>query len=264
MIEAQDFYIGRVIDYLRETGELDNTLIIYMPDNGPEGADAMGPLANDLWKDWTEDYFDMSDEAIGTSNSSRQLGIEWANATTGPLQWWKWFVSEGGVRVPLIVSPPSDTCFDKQGEMSNTTLSVKDLPMTILDYAGVAHPGETYRNRKVATPSGVSMAPFLSGKADTVRDDKDWFAFELFGNGFVIQGDYKLMKLRTGMYGDGEWHLYNIKQDPAESVPLEDKHPEIFNSMMSLYKEYKAEHGIVDVAEDWNPWLGAAGHTMSH
>ncbi|CAK2039964.1 arylsulfatase [Vibrio crassostreae] len=264
MIEAQDFYIGRVLDYLRETGELENTLVIYMPDNGPEGSDAMGPLANSLWKNWTEDHFDMSDEAIGTSRSSRQLGIEWANASTGPLQWWKWFVSEGGVRVPLIVSPPEGTGFDQQGAMSNTTLSVKDLPMTILDYAGVAHPGSEYNERQVALPSGKSMVPFLSGQADTVRSEDDWFAFELFGNGFVIQGDYKLMKLRTGMYGDGEWHLYNIKEDPAEAVPVEDKHPEIYQDMMATYEQYKKDHNIVDVAEDWNPWLGAAGHTMSH
>ncbi len=104
----------------------------------------------------------------------------------------------------------------------------------------------------------------MSGQADTVRSKDDWFAFELFGNGFVIQGDYKLMKLRTGMYGDGKWHLYNIKEDPAEAVALEDKHPQIYQDMMAIYEQYKKDHNIVDVAEDWNPWLGAAGHTMSH
>lgn len=82
----------------------------------------------------------MSDEAIGRANSSRQLGLEWANATTGPLQWWKWFIAEGGIRVPLIVKPPQDSDFDQQGVMSSTTLSVKDLPMTMLDYAEVKHP----------------------------------------------------------------------------------------------------------------------------
>lgn len=140
MVESHDFYIGRVLDYLRESGQLENTLIVYLPDNGPEGSDAFGPLANSLWKNWTEDHFDMSDEAIGRANSSRQLGLEWANATTGPLQWWKWFIAEGGIRVPLIVKPPQDSDFDQQGVMSSTTLSVKDLPMTMLDYAEVKHP----------------------------------------------------------------------------------------------------------------------------
>ena len=141
MVESHDFYIGRVLDYLRESGQLDNTLVIYMPDNGPEGADAFGPLSNSLWVDWVNRHFDMSDEAIGTGASSRQIGLEWANATTGPLQWWKWFVSEGGVRVPLIVRPPRNSGFDAAGDISDITLSVKDLPVTMLEYAGVEPPG---------------------------------------------------------------------------------------------------------------------------
>lgn len=258
MVETHDFYIGRVLDYLRQSGQLENTLVIYMPDNGPEGSDAFGPLANSLWKNWTTDHFDMSDEAIGSANSSRQLGLEWTNATTGPLQWWKWFIAEGGIRVPLIIRPPESSNFDQQNVLSNTTLSVKDLPMTMLDYAEVKHPGDKYKDRDIPVPSGVSIKPFLEGKADTVRTENDWFAFELFGNGFVIQGDYKLMKLRTGMYGDGKWHLYNIKENPAETVPLEDKYPDKFNAMMKIYQQYEKEHNIVKVAEDWNPWLAAA------
>ncbi|GAM68424.1 arylsulfatase [Vibrio sp. JCM 19236] len=141
--------------------------------------------------------------------------------------------------------------------MSSTTLSVKDLPMTMLDYAEVKHPAMPIKTVR-SVPSGVSMKPFLEGESKTVRTEKDWFAFELFGNGFVIQGDFKLMKLRTGMYGDGKWHLYNIKENPAETVPLEDKYPEKFESMMKIYQQYAKDHNIVEVAEDWNPWAAAA------
>jgi len=258
MIETQDFYIGRLLDYLRENGELDNTLIIYMPDNGPEGSDAFGQLANNLWKNWTKDHFDMSDKAIGTGSSSRQLGIEWVNGTIGPLQWWKWFVAEGGVRVPMIMRPPLSSKFNKQGEMVDITLSVKDLPATMLNYAGVTHPGNQYQDRKIPVPSGISMKNYLEGSSETVRTDKDWFAFELFGNSFVIQGDYKLMKLRKGMFGDSKWHLYNIKNDPAEMVELEAKYPGKFEAMMQIYQQYAKDHNIVKVAEDWNPWEAAA------
>ena len=238
MVETQDFYIGRLLDYLRQSGQLDNTLIVYMPDNGPEGSDAFGPLANSLWKNWTTDHFDMSDEAIGSVKSSRQAGLEWANATTGPLQWWKWFVSEGGVRVPLIIRPPVTSKFNQQGKMVDITLSVKDLPATMLEYAGVKHPGNKYKKRDIPVPSGISMKNYLEGESKTVRTDDDWFAFELFGNGFVIQGDYKLMKLRKGMYGDSKWHLYNIKKDPAEMVELEGKYPKKYAAMMKIYQQY--------------------------
>ncbi|MGB0259065.1 MAG: sulfatase-like hydrolase/transferase, partial [Coraliomargarita sp.] len=257
MIESQDFYIGRVLDYLRETGQLENTLVFYMPDNGPEGADAFGPLSNSLWVSWVEDHFDMSDAAIGSGGSSRQIGLEWANASTGSLQWWKWFVAGGGARVPLIVRPPAGSSFDLGGELTSTTLSVKDVPMTILSYAEIEHPGAEYKGREVAMPSGISMRPFLEGQSETVRAEDDWFAFELFGNGFVIQGDYKVMKLRKGMYGDGQWHLYNIVQDPGETTPLEGKMPDRFRSMMALYRAYEKEFNIVPVAEDWNPWKAA-------
>lgn len=103
----------------------------------------------------------MSDEAIGSTSSSRQLGLEWTNATTGPLQWWKWFIAEGGIRVPLIVRPPENSDFNQQNVLSNITLSVKDLPMTMLDYADVKHPGDKYKDREIPVPSGVSMRPFL-------------------------------------------------------------------------------------------------------
>jgi arylsulfatase len=258
MVESHDFYIGRLLDYLEGSGQLDNTLVIYMPDNGPEGSDAFGPLANELWKNWVKDNFDMSDEAIGSIHSSRQVGLDWTNATTGPLRWWKTFVAEGGIRVPLIVRPPEGSKFNQQNVMSETTLSVKDVPMTILDYAGVEHPSNRYQERMVAEPSGVSIKPYLEGKSKSVRDKDDWFAFELFGNGFVIQGDYKLMKIRSGMYGDGKWHLFNIKSDPAESKPLDDKYPEKFEAMKKLYQQYAQEHNIVEVADDWNPWEAAA------
>lgn len=66
------------------------------------------------------------------------------------------------------------------------------------------------------------------------------------------------MKLRTGMYGDGKWHLYNIKENPAETAPLEDKYPEKFNALMKIYQQYEKDHNIVKVEEDWNPWLAAA------
>ena len=258
MIESQDFYIGRLIDYLSVSGQLENTLIIYMPDNGPEGADAFGPLSNSLWVNWVQDHFDMSDSAIGTEVSSRQIGLEWANATTGSLQWWKWFISEGGIRVPLIIRPPETSAFKRHGELSNITLSVKDIPATIMSYANVQHPGAKYKGRNVAKPSGISMLPFLHGESSFVRSSTDWFAFELFGNGFVIKDKYKLMKLRKGMYGDGKWHLYDIVNDPGETQPLETKLPDQFESMMSLYKQYEKDHKIVPVAEDWNPWKAAA------
>ena len=115
-----------------------------------------------------------------------------------------------------------------------------------------------YKNKKVIPPSGISIKPFLDGQSDVVRTEKDWWAFELFGNGYVMQGEFKAMKVRTGMFGDGKWHLYNVVSDPSESKPLEAKHPEKLAAMITLYKGYTVKNNIIDVDASWSPFQGAS------
>ena len=107
-------------------------------------------------------------------------------------------------------------------------------------------------------PSGISIKPFLDDKSDVVRTEDDWWAFELFGNGYVMQGDLKAMKVRTGMFGDGKWHLYNVVTDPSETQPLEGKNPEKLKSMIALYDSYVAKNNIIEVDAAWSPFEGAS------
>ena len=107
MIEDQDQRTGQILDYLKESGQLDNTLVIYLTDNGPEGFEATHPkTGNPEMAKWIETQFDQSFDAIGTANSEHTIGVSWANAATGGLQWWKWFIGEGGIRVPMMIVPP--------------------------------------------------------------------------------------------------------------------------------------------------------------
>jgi arylsulfatase len=69
-----------------------------------------------------------------------------------------------------------------------------------------------------------------------------------------MAGDYKAIRMRTGMYGDSKWHLYDIKKDPGETRPLEADQPERLQKMVAIYERYAKEKGIVPVAEDWSPW----------
>ena len=261
MIEDQDNRTGQIIDYLKESGQLDNTLIIYLTDNGPEGFEATHPkTGNPEMAKWIETQFDQSFEAIGTANSEHTIGVSWANACTGGLQWWKWFIGEGGVRVPMMIVPPGafNADYDRAGEISTATAYVKDLPMTILEYAGVEHPMTQYKDRKIVKPSGVSIKPFLEKKSNEVRTEKDWYAFELFGNCYVVQGEYKAIKVRTGMFGDGQWHLYNVVNDPSETVPLEKENPTRFEDMKNIYAAYAEANNIMEVDSDWNPFKAAS------
>lgn len=256
MMESQDYQIGLMLNYLQETGELDNTLIIYMSDNGPEGLDVDGELSNPATNAWMEANFSEAFDDIGRGNAFGFIGTDWADAATGGLDWWKWFIGEGGVRVPMIILPPRDAEFVRAGARTAEFASVKDLPMTILDYAGVAHPGDMFNGRALTPPSGVSIRPYLEGAADTPRTEDDWHAFELFGNSYVVQGDFKAIRVRPGMYGDGEWHLYDIRNDPGETMPLEATQPERLAALVAIYDAYAAERGIVPVQDDWSPWHG--------
>ncbi|AZQ64050.1 arylsulfatase [Flammeovirga pectinis] len=257
MIEDQDMRIGQIIDHLKQTGELENTLIVYLTDNGPEGADPKSPdVGNKLFADWIDTNFDQSLEAVGSENSFQMLGVSWANATTGGLQWWKWFIGEGGIRVPMIIVPPGafDGDYSRAGTSSNAVVCVKDIPMTILEYAGIEHPRTNYKGRKIIPPSGKSIKPFMDGTANKVRTEEEWYAFELFGNSYIMMGDYKAIKVRTGMFGDGEWHLYNVVKDPSETIPLENMEAERLYQMADIYYEYAKDKGIVKVDEDWSPF----------
>ena len=126
--------------------------------------------------------------------------------------------------------------------------------MTMLDYAGVEHPQTEFKGRELTPPSGVSLRPFLAGEEVAPRTADEWVAFELFGNTYIVAGDYKAMRMRTGMYGDGEWHLYDIKNDPGETRPLEAEQSERLADMIAIFERYAEEKGIVPVADDWSPW----------
>jgi len=256
MMESQDYHIGLLLNYLEETGRRDDTLIIYLSDNGPEGLDIDGELSHPAMTAWVEANFSQALDDIGGGDAFGFIGTDWANAATGGLSWWKWFIAEGGVRVPMIVLPPQDTGVSRAGHKAADFATVKDLPMTILDYAGVAHPETEFEGRPLAPPSGISIRPYLEGEADAPRDEDDWHAFELFGNAYVVAGDYKAIRVRPGMYGDGRWHLYDIRNDPGETMPLEAAQPERLARMVAIYEGFAAEKGIVAVEDDWNPWHG--------
>jgi arylsulfatase A-like enzyme len=258
MMESQDFNIGKVLNYLNETRQLNNTLIIYMSDNGPEGSSDIGQLGNPDTSGIIQKKFSQDFDEVGSGRVFGFIGSEWANAVTGGLQWWKWFIGEGGIRVPLIIVPPKDSGFTSKGKLSHEYLSVMDIPMTILDYAGVQRPENIYKERAIKQVSGVSVRDYIEGKRDKPRTEEQWVAFELFGNKYIFAGDYKAIKVRTGMYGDGQWHLYNTKRDPGEVRDIGPANPNRLNRMIAYFDQYAREKGIVDVRDDWSPWHGLA------
>ncbi|KAF5013969.1 hypothetical protein FDECE_57 [Fusarium decemcellulare] len=248
MVEQIDENIGRVTDYLEETGELDNTFVLFMSDNGAEGAamEALpimgGPrtIANII-----EKYYDNSTENLGNKDSFIWYGPRWANAGTAPSKGVKGTVFEGGIRCPCIIRyPPLQP---QAGSISNSFLTVMDILPTVLELAGLKHPGTTYRGREVALPRGKSWVPHLaSSRADGVSihgEDTHIHGWELFGHRAIRQGNWKAVW--DPKAAKEEWQLYDLAEDPSEQNDVAGKHAEILDRLVVFWDQYVAETGMI-------------------
>jgi len=230
MVSHMDEQIGRLIGYLRATGEYDDTLIIFLSDNGPEGN--MFPVGaawdNSKMEDW------------GRAGTFIQYGPAWAQVGAGPFRMFKGFMSEGGIRNPMIVSGEGVA---GPGRVSDALTHVMDVAATILDASGVEHP-ETFNGEPVAALHGVSLIPLIDNTREGVRTPTDWIGWELFGNRAVKMGDWKLLWLCEPA-GTGEWQLYDIRNDPAEMNDLAVVHPEIRDEMVRHWDEYASANNVI-------------------
>jgi arylsulfatase A-like enzyme len=230
MVENMDANIGKLIGYLKTQGLYDNTLIIFLSDNGPEGnVMAMGsPWDNSNIEDW------------GKKGTFIQYGPAWAQVGAGPFRMFKGFLSEGGIRTPLIISGKRVT---GSGRISDALVHVKDIPATILDAAGVSHP-ETFEGKPVAPLQGKALTPILGNASDAVRGPEDWIGWQLFGNRAIRQGDWKLLWL-CKPFGTSEWQLFNLKDDPGETRDLAAEKPEIRERLVQHWGEYVKTNGVI-------------------
>jgi len=182
---------------------------------------------------------------MGRGNSYVDYGPNWARAGVGPSRMYKAFVNEGGILVPAFASFPGRI---EAGGHSDGVATVMDVMPTMLDMAGVAHPGTRYKDRDVVPMQGRSMWPMLRGDADSVHPDDHVFAWELFGRRAIRQGDWKLV-WTPEPYGPGDWELFQLSTDPAELRDLKVEHPERVEAMIEFWDEYAARNGVVYVAE---------------
>jgi arylsulfatase len=246
MLENMDFHIGRVLGHLAKLGKLDNTLVIFMSDNGAEPLELLelAQKVDPKMAEWLKANWNTQPEAWGRKGSISDYGVAWAQVGSGPFRLFKGHVTEGGIRVPLIVAGPG---VKNGGALTNALLHVTDLPVTFLDLAGVEHPSKT--NAKLAAPIGKSLAPLLGGSATAVRTDTDWFGEELFGNRAIRQGDWKLINMVKGAGGSGGWALFNLQSDPAEMVDLSKKEAAKYRELLAHWDEYAKQNGVIFTGE---------------
>ena len=251
MVEAMDHHIGRLVEHLKAIGEYDNTVFIFSSDNG---AEAMGePVQNSWTNSWAlaSQGYSADYETLGLKGSFNAINPGFASAAASPLAYYKFYVGEGGLRVPMIIAGGPVAI---KNQFSNASAYVTDITPTILALTGVEAPetrnGGWYGGRKVEPMIGRSLMPVIEGSAETVYGPEDAVGFELAGHGALFMGDYKIV-FNRGTQGDNQWHLFNIQTDPGETRDLSAENPAQLQLMLSRYQQYIADNNVLPIPDGY-------------
>lgn len=234
MVELLDAELGRVIARLEENGQLSNTYVMFMSDNG---AAVTTPLAyRGNTREWLHENFDLSREAMGQMGSFTSMGRDWAHTSNTPFSRFKGSVAEGGVRSPLIVAGPGL----ESGVTRTIPAHVTDLVPTVYELAGITASDEPLYEGKLQ-PQGTSILPIFE---DASFDETRIFFNELFGNRMVRSGRWKAV-WQSPPLGSGEWELFDIVADPSAMKNLAEAHPEVISELVAAYDEFAKANGVI-------------------
>jgi len=222
MIDRMDYGIGRVIDKLRKTGALDNTLVLFLSDNG--GNWEGGPWG---W-DWGKG------KPGRASNFWCTYGQSWGNLSNTPFRLYKHWVHEGGIATPLIAHWP--TVVKQKGKLTDQTGHIIDIMATCCDVAGAKYPAE-FECKKITPLEGKSLLPILKGEKRAGHKALFW---EHTGNKAVRAGKWKLVS-RDG----GVWELYDLEKDRTELTDLAAKNPAKVQELKAAYDAWAKRCGVL-------------------
>jgi arylsulfatase len=249
--------IGRIVAELKRQGELDNTLIFFLQDNGgcAEGygrhtpkngyATNLKPMGSDdlqrsIWPPMqTRDGRPLKTGPgvmAGAEDTFIGYGRGWANVSNTPFREYKHFAHEGGISTPLIVHWPSGIDPSRKGKLEHQPGHVIDIMATCADVAGGVYP-KKFGDHEMIPVEGVSLRPAFSGKA-LERTDALYFEHHL--NCAIRDGDWKLVcKGQRGRdVKDFAWELYNMNTDRAELKNLADKNPEKVEQLLAKWERW--------------------------
>ena len=256
MIDNMDAGIGRIVAQLRESGQLDNTLILFLQDNGgcaeplgrsPNGdgpADLKPFGKNDLQpKIWPPmqtrggQWVQTGSEVMpGPPDTYIAYGRGWANVSNTPFREYKHWVHEGGISTPLIMHWPAALAAERRGKLEQQPGHLIDVMATCVDVARAAYP-EEHAGQKIKPLEGVSLAPALRGEPLARKQPIFW---EHEGNRAVRDGKWKLVAKENQ-----PWELYDIDHDRTESTDLAASEPERVKDLAARWDAYAARANVL-------------------
>jgi len=249
MVDAMDMHIGRLMEYLESIDEYDNTIFVFTSDNGAEGSNLIQPDGGSALAAWFASVGYNSDyETLGERGSFNAIGASNATIAASPLSYYKFHASEGGLRVPLVMSGPG---ISRRGQLTDEFVMVTDLMPTILGLAGVADHGGSWLGREVEPIIGSNFSNFLAGDPSPIHDAAEAIGYELGGDSALFKGDYKIVINRAGQ-NETQWHLFNIKTDPGETKDLAQEQPNLLAEMLADYENYVQVNNVLPLPEGYN------------
>jgi len=255
MLHRMDAGIGKLVERLKADGTLENTIILYLQDNGG--------CAEEMWRDR---QMTMPGELkplnpdqhprimppmqtrdgrlvrtgpgvmAGPEDTYVLYGEKWANVSNTPFREYKHWVHEGGISTPLVFHWPAATAANLKGGLVREPAHLQDIMTTLVDAAGTTYPAE-YKGNKVAPAAGVSLLPLVQAKSFNRRGPIFW---EHENNRAVRDGKWKLVT-----NGDGPWELYDIDKDRGEIHNLAAEHPELVKKMSEQWQRWAEANDVL-------------------
>jgi len=220
-IDCLDQNVGRLVAKLKELGQFDNTLILFLSDNGCSAEGGPGGFSRGR-----------EGAPLGTGLSYASAGLEWANAADTPFRRFKMDTYEGGITTPLIAHWPRGIDGPR---FVHPPGHIIDLMPTLLDVAGASYPAE-FQGRPILPMEGRSLAPLFRGET---REGHEALFWEHQGNRAVRQGRWKLVAAHKG-----PWELYDLEADRTELHDLAAQHPEKVRELQALYERWADRCGV--------------------
>jgi len=237
MVENLDKHIGQLIQSLKDSKQSDNTLIVFMSDNGAAAEDF---YSHPSFGRFIQKQYDNRYENMGKANSFVSYGPQWAQAGAAPFKLFKEYPTEGGINTPLIIYGKG---VKRKAGIQHAFINVMDLAPSFLEMAGLTYPG-TYHNHEIKAMLGQSCYSFIKGESNTIHDENYVYGLEHYGGCLLIKGNWKITNT-SDPFDETAFALYDIEKDLGETNDLSKSNPGKFKEMMKEWEIFKKKTGVI-------------------
>ena len=245
-LEQLDDQVKRLLNYLKDQDELSNTLILFMSDNG---ADFLDFYNNEKYGQFLRSTYSNELENMGDPTSFVAYGAAWAQASMSPYAYYKGYLSEGGIRAPLIISGPSINAATRMTDL----VDIRDVAPTLLSLTGINYQTE-FQGMKYPELTGRSLLNALT-LSENKKNNTPIYVSDFQGKAYVRKDHFKWLN-QEDPSDLSKFKLYDLRTDPGEKNDIAANHPLLIKELQSEWEKYRTEFKIKypDDSSSLNPY----------